>query len=153
MGDCWYFAYGSNLDIKQKVHRTGNIREAHRARIDGYRIVFNKLGSDGTGKANIRLDKNHVVWGIAYLCSPMALKQMDDHEGVSKGHYYRQEVLIRCDSGEVFEAITYVAGKAYIRSYIAPAPEYLRLILNGARNHGLPEYYIREIEEAAQGHD
>jgi hypothetical protein len=55
VSDQWYFAYGSNLSSEQKECRTGTIREARRARLDGYRIAFNKRGGDGTGKANIVL--------------------------------------------------------------------------------------------------
>jgi gamma-glutamylcyclotransferase len=151
MGDCWYFAYGSNLDIDQKERRTGKIRETRRVRLEGYRIVFNKLGIDGTGKANIMPDKNKVVWGIVYLCSPAALKQMDDYEGVHGGDYYRKDVLVQCDSGKVIEAITYLAGEVCIQSDIAPSSDYLQRILSGARNHGLPEEYILEVEGIAKG--
>lgn len=64
MDDHWYFSYGSNLAIDQKESRTGKIREARRACLAGYRIVFNKVGSDGTGKANIWPDGTRVVWGM-----------------------------------------------------------------------------------------
>jgi gamma-glutamylcyclotransferase len=150
MSDRWYFAYGSNLAIDQKERRTGPIREIRRARLDGYRIVFNKLGSDGMAKANIRPDGTCVVWGVAYLCNPMALKHMDEHEGVPSGHYNRKCVQVQCDSGDVLEAITYVASGAYVRSSIAAAPEYLQRIISGARSHGLPENYVEEIERAAR---
>lgn len=53
MSDHWYFAYGSNLSTEQKERRTGFIREARCARLDGYHIAFNKRGNDGTGKANM----------------------------------------------------------------------------------------------------
>jgi gamma-glutamylcyclotransferase len=150
MRDRWYFAFGSNLYVDQKQERTGVIRESRRARLDGYRIVFNKLGTDGTGKANIEPDETGTVWGVAYLCNPEALKQMDGNEGVSGEHYSRKEVMVQCDSGEVIEAVTYVAGKAYIRPSLLPAHEYLHRIISGARSHNLPEEYIREVEDIAR---
>jgi len=148
--DRWYFAYGSNLSIDQKERRTGRIREARRVCLLGHRIVFNKLGSDGTGKANINPDRTHAVWGVAYLCSPRALTEMDDYEGVAGGHYNRKTVQVRCESGEALEAVTYVAGERYVQSPISPTPKYLHQIVSGARNHGLPEDYIQEIQQAAQ---
>ncbi|HWF61171.1 MAG TPA: gamma-glutamylcyclotransferase family protein [Nitrospira sp.] len=150
MDDHWYFSYGRNLAIDQKESRTGKIREVRRACLAGYRIVFNKVGSDGTGKANIWPDGTRVVWGIAYRCSPKALRQMDDHEGVLGGHYLRKDVQVECDSGEFFTAVTYVAGEGYIRTSLSPAQDYLHRILSGARSHGLPEDYIQEIRRAAQ---
>jgi gamma-glutamylcyclotransferase len=150
MDDRWYFAYGSNLAIDQKEGRTGKIREARHAWLPGHRIVFNKLGSDGTGKANITPDASRVVWGVAYLCSPKALTEMDAYEGVAGGHYHRKNVQVRCESGELLEAVTYVAGEQFVRSAIPPTSEYLHRIVSGARNHGLPEDYIKEVQQAAQ---
>jgi gamma-glutamylcyclotransferase (GGCT)/AIG2-like uncharacterized protein YtfP len=147
----WYFAYGSNLDMGQKECRTGIIREARRARLDGYRIAFNKRGSDETGKANIIPDASRVVWGVVYLCNPTALNEMDKHEGVRGGHYYRKNVRVECDSGELLEAVTYVAGEAFLQSSLARKPDYLQMIIHGARTHGLPQHYIHEIEGAARG--
>lgn len=151
MSDRWYFAYGSNLAVDQKEDRTGKIREARRARLAGYRVVFNKLGKDKTGKANLEPDGGRVVWGVVYLCNPAALKEMDKSEGVACGHYHRAEVEVECDSGEMLEAVTYIAGESYVRSSLTPAPEYLERIIRGACDHGLPEEYIQEVQRAAQG--
>jgi gamma-glutamylcyclotransferase len=140
----------SNLDIDQKERRTGKVREGHRACLTGYRIVFNKLGSDGTGKANICPDESRVVWGVAYRCSQNALRKMDDYEGVPAGHYLRRDVQVHCDSGEILATVTYVAGEGYVRSSLAPAPDYLDRIITGARSHGLPEDYIQEIQRTAE---
>ncbi len=147
----WYFAYGSNLLREQKEKRTGTIGEARRARLDGYRITFNKRGDDGTGKANIMPDVAHMVWGVVYLCNPTALTEMDKHEGVRGGHYYREIVCVQCDSGEVLEAVTYIAGDTFLQDSLVPTSDYLLRILRGAREHGLPQDYINEIERAAQG--
>lgn len=150
MSDQWYFAYGSNLSAEQKERRTGPIREARRARLDGYSIAFNKRGSDGTGKANIVPYRTGVVWGIVYRCSPSALDEMDIHEGVHSGHYRRTRVRVRTDDGDEIEAITYVAGDSFVDDSLVPADEYLRTILQGARDHGLPDTYIHEIKRAAR---
>lgn len=146
MSDQWYFAYGSNLATDQMVNRTGAIREGRRARLDGYRIAFNKRGADGTGKANIVSDPTATVWGAVYRCSPRALKEMDRYEGVSGGHYARKMVRVRVDSGDEMEAVTYIAGDAFIDDSLTPNPEYLETILRGAREHDLPDEYIRDVE-------
>jgi cation transport regulator ChaC len=146
MSDPWYFAYGSNLARDRMEERTGRIREERRARLDGYRIAFNKRDTDGTGKANIIPDQTGTVWGVVYRCSPQALADMDRHEGVSGGHYHRQQICVRVDSGDELEAVTYVAGKAFIDDSLTPSPEYLQIILRGAREHGLPDDYIAGLE-------
>lgn len=149
MSDHWYFAYGSNLSTNQKECRTGTIREARRARLDGYHIAFNKRGSDGTGKANIVRNPERTVWGVVYRCSPAALDDMDKHEGVTGGHYVRTWVHVRVDAGDELDALTYVAGKAFLDDTVAPSKEYLETILQGARDHDLPHDYVCEVERVA----
>lgn len=149
MNDQWYFAYGSNLSIDQKESRTGTIREAKRARLDGYRNAFNKRGTDGSGKANIIQDPSRTVWGVVYWCNSAALDKMDKHEGVSGGHYRREYVRVRHDPGDDLEAVTYIAGESFLDDSLVPTDAYLQTILRGARHHELPEDYICEIEGAA----
>jgi gamma-glutamylcyclotransferase (GGCT)/AIG2-like uncharacterized protein YtfP len=150
-GDCWYFAYGSNLDPDQKEARTGRIREARKARVVGYQLAFNKLGRDGTGKANIVPDKTSEVWGVVYRCDPAGLQRMDHSEGVAGGHYKRTRIFVQAESDEKLEAISYIAETDFIRSSLLPSGEYLERIVRGARHHQLPEDYIRQVEAFGRG--
>lgn len=149
MDDQWYFAYGSNLSTGQMKRRTGPIREPRRARLDGYRLAFNKRGSDGSGKANIVPDAGATVWGSVYLCSPDALREMDSHEGIARGHYVHHRIRVRLDDGDELDAVTYIAGKSFLDDSLTPSAEYLATILDGARQHRLPDDYIRSIEALA----
>ncbi|MCX8037778.1 MAG: gamma-glutamylcyclotransferase [Candidatus Sumerlaeia bacterium] len=146
MSYVWYFAYGSNLVRDRMGRRTGNILEAKRARLEGYRITFNKRGNDGTGKANIAPNPGDTVWGVVYRCPPGALDILDGYEGVAGGHYARQKVRLRLDGGDELDAVTYVAGNAFIANSLIPSPKYLQTILRGAREYDLPEDYIRRVE-------
>jgi len=74
---------------------------------------------------------------------------MDKHEGVPGGHYRRKAVRVRCDPCGDLEAVAYVAGDSFVDDSLVPTGEYLQTILQGARNHQLPEEYIRQIERAA----
>lgn len=154
MRDQWYFAYGSNLCPEQKVARTDlPIREARRARLDGHRIIFNKRGDkDGSGKANIVLDEDAVVWGVVYRCTPEALDKMDSYEV----GYHRKLVCVRGDGDEEIKAITYISTKSevagqrnFIDDSLGPTKKYLETILQGARYHKLPDAYIEEIKRVA----
>jgi gamma-glutamylcyclotransferase len=147
--DSWYFAYGSNLDIDQKELRTGTIRHAEACCLPGYRFLFNKRGSNGQRFANIVPDRSADVWGVAYLCSPAAMREMDRFEGVAGGHYFRVPVRLLTRTGEPRDAVTYVAGAKYLCEEATPTEAYLQKILKGALHHGLPEEYIRFIEAAA----
>src|SRR5215203_2020492 len=98
--DSGYFAYGSNLDIDQKELRTGTIRHAEACRLPGYRFLFNKRGSNGQCFANIVPDRSADVWGVAHLCSPVAMREMDRFEGVAGRHYFRVFVRLLTRTGE-----------------------------------------------------
>lgn len=118
-------------------------------RLDGYRIAFNKRGSDGTGKANIVPHPAGCVWGVVYRCSPAALEDMNTYQGVSGGHYRRARVCVRTEEGDAIDAITYLVGDSFVDNSLAPTDEYLQTILRGARDHGLPDTYIQVVKRAA----
>ena len=119
MTGTWYFAYGSNLLLDQKVSRTRTIRAARRCRLSGHRFAFNKRMRSGDGVcANIVPDEAGdapaTVWGVAYLCDAAAIAALDDYEGVSTGHYRHAHVAVVTDEGDVLRALTYEAGERYI---------------------------------------
>ena len=111
---------------------------------------FDKRGSNGQRFANIVPDRSADVWGVAYLCSPVAMEEMDRFEGVGAGHYIRTAVRLLTETGEPRDAVTYVAGAEYLCEETSPMQPYLQKILKGALYHGLPEEHIRFIEAVAQ---
>jgi cation transport regulator ChaC len=127
--------------------RTGSALPGLKAQLQGYRVEFNKRGRDGTGKANIVPDEASTVWGVVYECSPNELEKLDRYEGVDSGHYVRKAVVVQLENGEQIDAITYVAGERFIGDSLRPSPEYLQTILDGAREHGLPDWYIERLQE------
>ncbi len=149
-GDVWYFAYGSNLSVARKVVRTGAIRQAIPCRLIGYRLAFNKEAPGRRAYANLVRDPAGETWGVAYLCDSQAMEELDRYEGVAAGHYERVPVEVSTRSGETIGAVAYLAGAAFIVDGAEPSDEYLRLIVDGARHHGLPEDYIRTIEAEAR---
>jgi gamma-glutamylcyclotransferase len=148
--DIWYFAYGSNLTMDRKRQRTGLIRSARTACLKGYRLAFNKGGAGGEVYANIVPSPDDVVWGVVYLCDPQAMASLDDDEAVERGDYWRHAVDVETTDGELVKAEVYVAGEDFLIAEGRPRPWYLDLILLGARKHGLPEEYIKSIEELAR---
>jgi len=75
---------------------------------------------------------------------------MDIFEGVSSGHYLRQTVEVVTRSGEAIEAVTYIAAPEHVCDEQAPSADYLERIVRGAREHGLPEKYVRWIESLGE---
>jgi len=149
--DVWYFAYGSNLWIDQKTERTGPIRQGDQrpriARLSNYRLAFNKRGKGGVVCANVVDSPSAEVLGVIYLCDSQSMDTMDAWEI----GYQRKMVKVTAENGEVFDAVTYVAKPESLGPEGQPSDDYLGTILKGARAHGLPEEYIKSIEELA-GH-
>ena len=61
-----YFAYGSNMSSLRLRERIPSARSLGAARLAGWRLAPNKRGRDGSGKANLVVDANSVVWGVLY---------------------------------------------------------------------------------------
>jgi len=148
--DRWYFAYGSNMSIDRKTDRTETIRQAEVVCLKGYRLAFNKRADNGKEVyANIVPSPGDEVWGVAYRCNPKAIETLDQVEGVSGGHYHRQQVDLKTRLGETLQAEVYIAGEAHIVEDSQPSDAYLGHLLKGAENHHLPDDYIAMIKRIA----
>ena len=111
----------------------GRSGEARVARLQGYRLAFNKRASKaGRLYANIIPDSAGETWGVIYRCRPEAIARMDEHEGVALGHYEHRTVPVETTLGEVLDALAYIATDGFTVEEGRPAPDYLARILRGA---------------------
>ena len=133
----WYFAYGSNMNparladqrLKERAVRMGP-RIA--GRLDGWRLVFNKVARApaGAAAANIVEASGEVVHGTLNEMPEAGLEVLDIWEGVAGGHYERRTVpVVRADTGETVDAVIYVALK--VCDGLRPTREYLGHLLAG----------------------
>jgi gamma-glutamylcyclotransferase len=147
--DPWYFAYGSNLHRAQLIERCGQLSASDEppriVRLPNYRLVFNLDGGDGEVYANITTPGDGVL-GVIYRCNAAALAKLDVYET----GYDRHEVTVADEHGSLLSAIVYIAQPASVTAARRPPADYLQIILSGAREHGLPAEYIRQIEQLAE---
>ena len=86
--DRWhYFAYGSNMSLKQMAERCPSSLFMGKGRIDGYRFQINDRGV-----ANIVESGRDFVEGLIYQIDGEDKRQLDRSEGVSRG-FYRDDHL------------------------------------------------------------
>ncbi len=141
----WYFAYGSNLWADQMAERTGPISHGEdrpcRAFLPNHRLAFDVPGDAGQAYANVQRP-GPGVHGVLYYLTPDALARLDEFEH----GYERRRIVVVPETGAPREAFIYIAGPAGLAPGRTPTAEYLRRILTGARQHGLPEGYVREVE-------
>ena len=138
-----YFAYGSNLKLRQFQRRCPGSTVAGRARLPCYRLAFTRYWTKRKGGvADIVAEPEAEVWGVLYDVDDEGMASLDAFEGVPRA-YRRETVTVTDDEGVEREAETYIANKT---GEFAPGREYLDLIVTGGREHGLPDEYIRSVE-------
>lgn len=140
--DCWYFAYGSNMQRATFVERRGMRPTAcRRAYLDGHRIAFDlPVGPGERGVANLVVEAGARTWGVAYRLSHEACAFLDRTEGVDRGFYRRIAIEAVTDEGERLSAFAYL-GEARDPTR-KPSARYLGLLLAGAREVALPDEYV-----------
>jgi len=143
-----YFAYGSNLMAERMRERGAEVVSARPAVLRDHRLAFDKAGRDGTGRANVTRVLGGQVHGVLYELTPDGL----DTLRIFESGYDLVDVLVECsrlDGGvEVLSAKTFVA-RANRRTEAPPARSYVSTILEGMRQHGLPEPARDEVLKAA----
>lgn len=120
----FYFAYGSNLNLKKMVDLGCTISFLRAAELRDYELVFNKRSykDPNVGFANIvRSDKK--VEGILYEILEEDLLKLDKIEGCPK-HYHRRRIEVICDARH-YNAITYCATEEWIDENVRPTKKYL----------------------------
>ena len=144
MSNSLYFAYGSNLDRRRFSRRCPGSTVVGRARLPDHRLAFTRYSSKQKGGvADIVPEPDAVVWGALYEVDEACLAALDGYEGVPQA-YRRGTVRVIDDEGVEREAVAYIANRT---GAFTPGREYLALIVRGAREHGLPEEYVRALEQ------
>lgn len=112
-----------------------------RAHWSGMRLVFNKVGGDGSGKANLVEDPGALAWGVVFQVGVSDWASLDEFEP----GYARVTCSVIADSGETLGAQVYL-GVGETRD-TPPHDWYRDHLIRGAVEHGLPTEIIREIRE------
>jgi len=130
-----YFAYGSNLCIRQMNKRCPNNLKMGIGRLQGHRwIITNR------GYANIVKSFDDEVWGVIYVISMQDEKKLDAYEGVETKCYKKENLEILID-GRIQNCLTYVDP---ITIEGIPTFTYANTINEGLSDSKLPEEYVKK---------
>lgn len=108
----------------------------------GYRLHFNKLGQDDSGKGNVERSAglHDLVYGVIFTVEDSDVPNLDEAEDVSRGGYSRSTVQIEVDGTEsVVES--YFANPRFIDNSLHPFDWYAAMVVAGAMQHGIPTDY------------
>lgn len=136
----YYFGFASNLKTSLLEERIGNaVQDAIPGRLVNYGFRFNKQNEDGSARANIISSEEEDVHGVIYQIDQ---KQYDVLFKTEPG-FRLMEVSVETDRGNI-EALTFISDADVEDIY--PSELYLQTILEGAKEHELPEEYVDFIK-------
>jgi hypothetical protein len=149
MGSVWYFAYGSNMQGATLRGRRGiTWTRAIPARIADWRFVCDKpplFPSMGESYANLVPEAGAETYGVLFELEAEDLAHVELTEGVLIGNYRRVDVVAEpLRRGASVAAATLVADAR--DPTLAPSERYRALLVEGAREHGLPADWITFLE-------
>ncbi len=139
-----YFAYGSNLHPLRLSERVPSATLIGTARIHDHKLIFHKIGRDGSAKCSYITKKEAVLYGAVYAIAHEDKAILDRIEGVGSG-YIQKQMIVHCNADE-FECFTYQAQAGYIDNSLKPYHWYKQLVLLGARHLDFPENHVFSIE-------
>lgn len=133
-----YFAYGSNMDVRQMSERCPESPKVLGiALLSGHEF---RINSDGV--ATIIPNSKHQVWGVLWELSPMDEARLDIHEGVYVGVYRREYFTVNSPSKPPQRVFAFVA----INDFPGTARRgYLEQIIAAGARHGFPHSYLQHI--------
>ncbi len=137
-----YFAYGSNLKVERLEERVGEVGLAGIAALGGHRLSFAKRGKDGSGKACCEEAPGEQVWGALYELSDEQLSRLDAFEW----GYSRAVVSVDREPDGASLAVTYRAE--HFTDDPVPYEWYKQLLVEGAREHGMPSEWQTRLAAA-----
>jgi hypothetical protein len=131
-----HFAYGSNMSRPHMRSRCPGATALGTATLAGWRFVINP---DGYG--SIEPQGGGIVHGVLWRLTARDLAAVNAYENVAGGLYVRRTLPV-LHAGKREQALTYIATR---RGEGVPRPGYIAIVVDAARDWGLPEPYIRSL--------
>ena len=161
MGRFEYFGYGSNMltDKLKRKDRCPSAIPIAVARTNKYTLKFHKVSTkDGSGKGDMAFTGSETdeLYGVVFSIDDQHKDNLDSAEGVGWGYEEtkidvevknlipQHEIDVEGITKGPLRVWTYYATK--INSELKPYLWYKRQTVEGARENGLPEDYIKKIE-------
>ncbi|XP_034834577.1 gamma-glutamylcyclotransferase-like [Maniola hyperantus] len=157
-----YYSYGSNM-FSFRIHMNNPSAEfVSIARLDNYRldfITYSKFWGGPT--ATLVPTANAHVWGVIWRLDIKNIAKLDEQEGVDRKIYYPKHVEVLTPYMGTYKCRVYVnkvnplprCDNDDIPAERWPSWTYKEIIILGAMEHQLPQYYIQALEKIKQNGD
>lgn len=143
----WVFAYGSNMLTRKIQGRVPSATTVGLAHASKHELRWHKVSVDGSGKCDIFLsdDPASVVYGVLYKIRKDEKHLLDCAEGLGDG-YNERTILVETALGSQLVHAYYATQ---MDSSLEPYCWYQAQVIAGAREHGLPNAYVKSLEQVA----
>ncbi len=143
-GRLLYFAYGSNMCTRYLREYCPAAEPVMPAALANFHIEFRRFSTNlGGGISTIQPAPGELVHGVLFAIPSAEIEVLDVLENVPDGLYTRDSFLMLDAAGEWRRAELYRIVTP--EGPFAPAEQYIEWMLEGAREHGLPDDYIARI--------
>ncbi len=144
--DFLYFAYGSNMSVPRIQARIPGAEFVAVAYLPAHCLTFSKPGIDDSGKCDALYtgDQSDHVCGVVYRISAADKMILDGYEGLGH-HYLTKPATVLTEQQSEYKVFLYVATEVIVN--LKPYHWYRTHVLHGAKEAGLPQYYIEGLEK------
>jgi AIG2-like family len=152
-----YFAYGLDLNPAEMLKRSPGHRSLGIARLPDWWFFFPRYSrSERSATMSIERSDGGIVWGALYEIPNEDLPILNHLYGFDpdrppefNDHVAQKVTVQRAANGEPVEATTFVAMPE--ADVPPPSADYMALVLDGARYHGLPRAYLAALQAVKTG--
>lgn len=139
-----YFAYGSDMNLKQIRSRCVSPEIVAAALLENHRISFfgHSYIWDG-GIETIIESAGENMWGVVFKLDFGDALQLDSYLDVrldGAGPFFHFPLKVTDKYGNVYHTMTY--KKNMLGEFMPPSREYMDYIIEGAMHNGLPDEYV-----------
>ncbi len=148
-----YFGYGSNMLTCKLKDRCRSAVPIGICKIKKHSLKFHKVSHanqngipDVSGKGDMIPSESETdeVYGVLFKILKKEEKKLDGAEGYPDWGYGKKKIDVITTKGEKYRSVMYFAND--IDSKKKPYHWYKEQVVQGARENGLPEDYIKKIE-------
>lgn len=147
------FAYGSNMDAGQMRSRCPSARVIGPALLENHRFAFGRWSDKReSAVADAVASPGDTVWGVIWEITENDYRKLLKKEGVGKGYYEARERTVKRPTADGFKeevvvvlTVTPAERTRFAGQDLRPSAEYMAFVINGARQHNLPEPYITDV--------
>ena len=150
-----YFGYGSNMLTYKLKDRCKSAVPIGICKIKKHSLKFHKVSHaiskknrirDISGKGDMVPSESETdeVYGVLFSIDKSEESSLDKAEGYPKYGYDKKPIDVITIKGEKYRAVMYFAND--IDSKKKPYHWYKEQVVQGAKEHGLPEDYIKKIK-------